>query len=118
MDYLVQLPPEAVLNRVRRFMSRRGFRTGPHFSNTTVAFQRPFDQQRRLRGGESVPGVQTVRFVASATGENHTRLTVSLSDRELQRELEHWIKEELGGTSPQVEDDSQPSSWWRRMFRI
>ena len=119
MDYLVQLPPEALLNRVRRFMSRRGFRTGPHFSNTTVAFQRPFDQQRRLRGGESVPGVQTVRFVASATGENHTRLTVSLSDRELQRELEHWIKEELGGTSPQVEDDSQPSSsWWRRMFQI
>ncbi len=117
MDYLVQLPPGAVLNRVRIFMGRRGFRTGPHFSNTTVAFQRPFDQRRRVRGGSSVPGVQTVRFVASAAGENHTRLTVSLSDRELQRELEHWIEEELGGTSPQAEDDSQ-TSWWRRMFGI
>ncbi len=117
MNYLVQLPPGALLNQVRRFMGRRGFRTGPHFSNTTVAFQRPFDQQQRVLGGDSVPGVQTVRFVASEMGENRTRLTVSLSDRELQRELEHWVKEELGGTSLQVEDDPKPS-WWRRIFEI
>ena len=117
MNYLVQRPPASVLNQVRRFMGGRGFRTGPHFSDTTVVFQRPFAQQRRGFGGESVPGVQTVRFVAAPTGEDHTRLTVSLSDQELQRDLEHWITKELGGTPPQAHDDnSPPSSWWRRMF--
>ncbi len=96
-------------------MVRRGFRAGPHFSNTTVVFQRPFEQQRRLFGGDSVPGVQTVRFVASAIGEDHTRLTVSLSDQELLRELEHWITEELDGAPQRAEDDPQPS-WWRGLF--
>ncbi len=97
-------------------MARRGFRTGPHFSNTTVSFQRPFDQHRRVWGGEPIPGVQTVRFVAAATSEGHTRLTVGLSDRDLRREMERWITEELGGTPSQAENDPQPSSWWRRMF--
>ena len=115
MDYLVQRPPGTVLNRVRKFMVRRGFRVGPHFSDTTVVFQRPLEQQRRVFGGDSVPGVQTVRFVAAATGEDHTRLTVSLSDQELLRELEHWITEELGGAPRRAEEDPQPS-WWRRLF--
>ena len=115
MDYLVRRPPGAVLNQVRRFMVRRGFRVGPHFSNTTVVFQRPFAQQRRVMGGDPVPGVQTVRFVAAATGEDYTRLTVDLSDQELGRELERWLTEELGGTPPRAEDDPQPA-WWRRIF--
>ena len=115
MDYLVQRPPGAVLNRVRKFMVHRGFRMGPHFSDATVVFQRPFEQQRRVFGGGSVPGVQTVRFAAAATGEDHTRLTVSLSDQELLRELEHWITGELGGTARRAEEDSRPSRW-RRLF--
>ena len=76
---------------------------------------RPFDQQRRVFGGTSVPGVQTVRFAAVATGEDYTRLTITLSDHELQQELEHWIMEELGGTSPQAQDELH-ASWWRRIF--
>ena len=116
MDYLVQRPPASVLNQVRRFMGGRGFRMGPHFSDTTVVFQRPFDQQRRVFGGDAVPGVQTVRFVAAPTGEDHTRLTVSLSDQDLLQELERWITEELGGTPRRAEANSQPSSWWRRIL--
>ena len=115
MDYLVQRPPGGVLNRVREFMVRRGFHVGPHFSGTTVVFQRPFDQQRRVFGGVSVPGVQTVRFVATATGEDRTRLTVDLSDQELLRELERWITEELGGVPQRARDDPRPSRWWRRL---
>ena len=97
-------------------MSRLAIRNSVDlFFKSTNDVLRPFDQQRRVFGGTSVPGVQTVRFAAVATGEDYSRLPITLSDHKLQQELEHWIMEELGRTSPQAQDELH-ASWWRRIF--
>jgi hypothetical protein len=112
MDFLVERPPNEILDQAEAYMARRRFHVQlSKRTETTATFTRMHIQRkgflRTLLGafvGAPIPK-EKVHLLASEAGEGRTRLTVielkqgERSDEwpDIKGALERWIVEELGG---------------------
>ena len=112
MDFLVERPPNEILDQAEAYMSRRRFHVHLSERTETAALFTRINIQKKgfLRTllsaffGAPIPR-QKVRLLASEAEEGRTRLTViELKQGEWSHEwpdlkgaLEQWIVEELGG---------------------
>jgi hypothetical protein len=113
MDFLVERPPQEVLDRAETYLWLRGFhvslseRTKSASLFSRVHVPKKGLLKRLINNFVSAPTpIQKIKLIASDAGEGRTRLTV-IEARQgelpeewmgIEAEVEQWVFEELGGT--------------------
>ena len=98
MDFLVEHSLAEVMVEAEKHMLEKGFNRTLDSTETAQAF---YQAREGLVGGmaEAVGIVESqwVRFEALEEGETRTRLSITASTPQLERELERWVTTELSG---------------------
>ena len=99
MDFLVEPPLAAVMIQAEKYMVvQQGFNRTLDSTETRQSFYRKREGIGNIAEAIGLMDRYWVRFAAAEGNEGRTRLSITASTVDLERDLERWVTTELGGT--------------------
>ena len=99
MDFLVERPlAEVMIQAEKHMVIQHRFNRTLNSTETSQSFYRNREGMGSIAEAVGVVERAWVRFVATEEGEGRTRLSITATTADLERDLERWVTTELHAT--------------------